>query len=324
MSSNTAWFASRGWGVFCHYLGAAPSSDGGAELTSEEWNRRVDAFDVKALAAQLARTQAGYFFITVGQNSGHYLAPNKAYDSYVGIEPSKCSRRDLIADLYEVLEPEGIALLVYIAAGAPAAEPVAVDRLEWEWGFEGDWPGSWGAGRTGKRLTGFQRKWEAVNREWSVRWGNKVRGWWVDGCYFADEMYRHADEPNFQSFTAALKAGNSDAIVAYNPGVKTPIIAHTKYEDYTAGEIARALPECPGAFIELDGAKIRYHILSYLGDTWCSGSPRFPDELAIAYTNYIIGNGGVITWDVPIEESGRIPETFVDQLAAIGAGIHTR
>jgi alpha-beta hydrolase superfamily lysophospholipase len=37
---------------------------------------------------------------------------------------------------------------------------------------------------------------EAVIREWSLRWGKNVSGWWTDGCYHADKMYRHADAPD--------------------------------------------------------------------------------------------------------------------------------
>jgi len=300
----TGWFAARGWGVLCHWLGAPPGSNGGAELSAEEWNHQVDAFDAKGLADQLAAIGAPYLFITIGQNSGHFLAPNATYDGYVAIQPSKCSRRDLVSDLYGYLHPRGIELLVYLPSGAPANDPVAVERLEWE--REG-----------GKRMVEFQRKWEEIIREWSVRWGTKVRGWWIDGCYFADEMYRHADVPNFRSFAAALKAGNIDAIVAFNPGVRTPLVCHTEYEDYTAGEIAKALPECPGAWVERNGHKARCHVLSYLGETWCKGNPRFPDELVIGYTKYVTNKGGVITWDVPIERSGLIPQAYVNQLKAI-------
>ena len=56
------------------------------------------------------------------QNSGHFLAPNETYDKYVGIKLSKCSRRDLVSYLYEVLHLRGIHLLVYLSSGAPAAD----------------------------------------------------------------------------------------------------------------------------------------------------------------------------------------------------------
>ena len=44
---DTEWFADHGWGVFCHYL-TSP------QTTADEWNRRVDAFNVAGLARQLA------------------------------------------------------------------------------------------------------------------------------------------------------------------------------------------------------------------------------------------------------------------------------
>ena len=314
--SRTDWFRQCGWGVFCHYLGAPPSSSGGAELTAEAWNTQVDAFDVPGLARQLQSVGAPYFFITIGQNSGHFLAPNPTYDRYVGIAPSKCARRDLVADLYDALHPLGIELLVYLPAGAPAADPVAMQRLGWEWGYEGGWPHGHSV-RTGKRLADFQRKWEDIISDWSLRWGPKVRGWWIDGCYFADEMYRHDDAPNFASFAASLRAGNADSIVAFNPGVKVPVICHAEEEDYTAGEVAQALPECPGPWVERNGHRAQYHLLSYLGAYWCKGEPRFPDDMVAGYTRHVIERGGVMTWDVPIATSGLIPEPFVRQLRAL-------
>ena len=90
--------------------------------SSEEWNRLIDGFDVEKLADQLTKVKAHYLFITLGQNSGHYLSPNATYDRLVGIRPSKCSRRDLVADLYKALEPKGIKLLVYLPAGAPSKD----------------------------------------------------------------------------------------------------------------------------------------------------------------------------------------------------------
>jgi hypothetical protein len=314
--ANTDWLHDRKWGIFCHYLGAAPSSAGGAELTSAAWNAQVDAFDVAGLANQLAEIGAPYFFLTLGQNSGHYLAPNATYDRYVGIQPSRCSRRDLVMELAESLQPHDIPLLVYLPSGAPAADPVAVERLGWEWGREGGWPNG-KTPRTGKHLAEFQVKWEAIIREWALRWGRRVRGWWIDGCYFADEMYRHPDPPNFATLAAALKAGNPGSLVAFNPGVLVPIICHSESEDYTAGEIARAFPECPGRWV--DGAQ--YHVLSFLGENWCKGAPRFPDEFVIGYTRHVNTRGGVVTWDAPIEQSGLIPAPFVRQLRALAKQI---
>lgn len=321
-AERTDWFRQAGWGVMTHYLGAPPSSSGGAELTAEVWNRQIDAFDVDGLADQVASTGAGYLLFTIGQNSGHYCAPNETYDKFVGISPSKCSRRDLIADLAKALKSRNIRLMVYLPSGAPAADHVARRKLGWLWGRPGGWqlPGE----AEGGRLAEFQHKWEAIIREWSLRWGGDVAGWWIDGCYFADDMYRFDDEPNFASFAAALRAGNSDSIVAFNPGVRVPVVAHTRHEDYAAGEVtlnrlAEAVESCPGRWIERDGAKIQFHVLTFLGQSWCRGErPQWSDEKVIGVTSQIIKKGGVITYDVPIQKSGLIPQPFVAQLQAVG------
>jgi len=285
----------------------------------------VDGFNVNGFVDQLASTRAKYLLFTIGQNSGHYCAPNATYDRIVGITPSKCSRRDLVADLAKALSARNIRLMIYMPNGAPAADPVARQKLRWRWGAPGGWqlPGE----PVGGRLVEFQRNWEAVIREWSLRWGKSISGWWIDGCYFADQMYRFDDEPNFASFARALKAGNPESIVAFNPGVKVPVICHTKYDDYTAGEVnlpelSKAVETCSDRWLECGGHKVQFHILSFLGKTWCGGDrPQLPDEQIVAYTRKVAAKGGVITYDVPIQKSGLIPEPFVEQLRAIGAAM---
>ena len=316
------WFHQARWGVMTHYLGAPPSSRGGAELTAEMWNEQVDAFDVEGLVDQLASTGAKYVLFTLGQNSGHYCAPNATYDKIVGISPSKCSRRDLVADLANALKAKNIRLMVYLPSGAPAADETARKKLGWRWGRPGGWqlPGE----PVGGRLAEFQRHWEAVIREWSLRWGKDVAGWWIDGCYFPDQMYRFDDPPNFASFAAALRAGNPEAIVAFNPGVRVPVIVHSKHEDYTAGEVTLdrlpgAVAGCPGRWLEFEGAKVQFHILTFLGTSWCRGErPQWPDDKVVAITQELAGKGGVVTYDVPIQPSGLVPQPFVEQLREIG------
>ena len=131
------WMHAAKWGVLTHYLGAPPSSDGGAELTAEAWNKQVDAFDVPGLVDQLASTGTKYIVMTLGQNSGHYCSPNATYDKLVGISPSKCSRRDLVADLYKALEPRGIRLMVYLPSGAPGRRPGRPKKAQVALGTQG-------------------------------------------------------------------------------------------------------------------------------------------------------------------------------------------
>lgn len=130
--------------------------------TSEEWNKLIDDFEVERLARQLEQVGAGYYLISIGQNSGFYLAPNQTYDRLVGIAPSKCSRRDLVADLYQALSKRGIRMLVYLPSGAPDKDRVAMEKLQWK---RGHYPNR-----------EFLPKWEQAVRDWSLRWGDKVSG----------------------------------------------------------------------------------------------------------------------------------------------------
>jgi hypothetical protein len=295
---RAAWMQTARWGVFMHYLAPTP------DLPVEEWNRRIDQFDVEGLAKQLEAVHAGYFFITLGQNSGHFLAPNETYEKLVGIEPAKCSRRDLVADLYRVLKPRGIHLLVYLPAGAPDQDKTAMEKLEWRRGPHANLE--------------FQRKWERIIAEWSKRWGDHVEGWWFDGCYWPNTMYRRAAAPNFASFAAAARTGNPASVVAFNRGVVVPVHAESEQEDYTAGEINDAARARADGFW-VDGAQ--WHMLSYLGERWSGGAPRYGDQEAALITTRIVERGGVVTWDVPHNERGLIDEPFVRQLRAIGAAV---
>jgi alpha-L-fucosidase len=298
-SHRTDWFHAARWGVFTHYMA---DTVGPPNATVKQWNAIVDGFDVEGLARQLKACGAGYYCITLGQNSGFYCSPNAAYDKYVGISPSKCSRRDLVADLYTALERQGVKLMVYLPSGAPDCDPIAVEKLQWRGGPH--------------RNREFQIMWEDVIREWSQRWGTKVKGWWFDGCYFSDAMYRQPDAPDFATFAAAARAGNPESIVAFNPGVLVPVIRLTENEDYTAGEINDAAGvACPGRW--LDGAQ--WHMLSYLGTNWFAGpKPRYTDQQVVDITRGILDKGGVVTWDVNIQANGLIPDAFYEQLLAVG------
>lgn len=311
--ADTTWFKHCRWGMFTHYLADAASNLKPIELTADDWNRRIDAFDVDGLARELADARVPYFVITLGQNSGFYLSPNAAYDDITGIRPSKCSRRDLIADLAAALAPRGIRLMVYLPGGAPAADAVAKAKLE---------------GVDDERHSTLQRHWEAVCREWSLRWGRSVSGWWIDGPY-DHKAYQHPDAPNYRSFAAALKAGNPDSIVAFNNGLRTPLYSMTEYEDYTPGEIERDMTVSPGHLPDfsrlapypefLDGARL--HVLTIMGEWWGKGPVRFPDELTIGYTKFFNRRGGVVSWDVPLTVKGHIEEAFRPQLTALGHAI---
>jgi len=315
--ANAEWLYRARWGVFSSYL-ADTAGDGrhASLVTPDAWNREVDGFDVEGLTRQLAEIRAPYFILTVGQNSGYYASPNSAYDSFTGFPVSKCSRRDLIADLAHALSRHGIRLMVYVSPTAPTGDAIAKERLE---------------SPADARMAAFMTRWEQVIREWAVRWGRDIQGWWVDGPY-DPTPYNEADAPNFRSLTEALKAGNPDALVAFNQGLRTPAYSTTEFNDYTPGEIDRDLTVSPGHLPDfsrlaryprfINGAQ--FHILTIMGEWWGKGPLRFPEELIIGYTKTINHQEGTVSWDVPLTRKGLIDPEFLKPLARLGREIPPR
>ncbi|MGN6367359.1 MAG: alpha-L-fucosidase [Phycisphaerae bacterium] len=302
---RAGWMGEARWGLFTHYLADWKSREMGVEITPERWNEMVDKFDVEGLADQLKGMGVKYYFLTIGQNSGYYCSPNATYERIVGPTcKGKLSRRDLIADVGAALQKRGIHFCVYLPSGAPAGDKVAREKLGWVNGAE--------------RNAAFQRNWEAVIREWSLRWGDKVEGWWFDGCYFPNTMYRYPEAPNFRSFAAAARAGNPRAAVGFNPGPGVRAQSMTPYEDFTAGEctnpdkfIARRM----GADGTLDG--VQPHILTYIGASWGHGPTKYPDEFVEGFVKKITRTGMAVTFDVAITVEGRIDSRFEHQIGLI-------
>lgn len=313
MKHRAQWLYEKKWGVMVHYL--APE-----KIDPEEWNKRVDRFDVKNFASQLAEIKCGWLIFTIGQISGFFCSPNRTYEEIVQRKPSRLTKRDLIKDLGEVLAEKGIKLIAYLPSHAPSKDIYAMEKLkctpEWDcraWSVVEEYKVQEGVD---DRLTQFQKNWESIISEWSERWGKLISGWWFDGCHYPDRMYNFPDEPNFKSFSESARKGNPDSIVAFNTGVKLPVISATEYEDYTAGEITVALPvQHKTYFIERFIGNAQYHILTFLGGDWAIGEPRFTDDLLISYTKYINSLGGAITYDFPPpSEDGNIHKSFFDQL----------
>jgi hypothetical protein len=131
-------------------------------------------------------------------------------------------------------------------------------------------------------------------------------------------MYRSTGSPNFASFAATARAGNPDSVIAFNPGVVDRILSVTPHEDYSAGEINDPdhLMIRRAAQGKVDGVEI--HVLTFLGERWGMGSPRFSTDQIVNWSRKIADAGGVITWDAPIQKNGLISQPFIDQLTAVG------
>ncbi len=293
------WFRQAKYGVFVHFLG------GGSN-----WNATVNAFDVKTFARQMEQAGAGYVILTLGQNSGCYCAPNATYDRFGGFKPGeRCSFRDLPLDLAKALDRRNMKLFLYCTARAPQNDPQArtglaeIDDLI-----------------TQPATQEFSRRWWAVLREWSERYGQRVAGWWFDGAYTTTGWDDLSQPCNWHTWAAAARAGNPGRLLAFNKGTKLEDAfgALTDEQDYTAGErngFDVTPHDVPGA------PNLVWHLLAYLGDDWGkTGGPKKSDADMVDFIRRVNERNGVVSIDVHVE-NGRVYEPHLKQLIAIRRAI---
>lgn len=307
--NRAEWMQEARWGVMTHYLSDwLVRNEKLPAMTVEKWNEMIDNFDIKGLADQLQSVGAKYYIFTIGQNSGFFVSPNAVYDKLTGITPSKCARRDLIKDIATELKKRGIRMIAYLPSGAPGGDAQAREALQWK---NGPYPN-----------VEFQQKWEQIISYWSSQWGDLVDGWWFDGCYWQNAMYRSETAPNFQSFAASARTGNPHSAVAFNPGILYRTLSVTPHEDYIAGEVN--MPELMSLRTQDGLADLsQLQILTYMGETWGTGAPRYTADEVIGFSQYVIDNKGAITWDVPTKSNGLLDSQYIEQLKTIGQTLNT-
>ena len=255
-------------GMFLHFLPHGESVD-----------RMQKEFQVEQLADQIVQAGADYFVLTMYQNSGWFNAPSPVYDEVTGYKAGeRCSDRDIVMEMADAMARRGIKFFVYLTAQVPNRD----ERAQAAFGLE--------TGPRDQKLSfEFARKWAEVFRDWSLRYGTKVSGWWVDGCY----AWCGFDDEIAAIYRDALLAGNPDAVVAFNPGVLKP---EWNVSDFTAGEITEPFEEKIAGSKNDRGQK--KHILTYLGNFWSDGKVRFPTDEWLAWAIPAVDAGLALTLDL--------------------------
>ena len=303
----TDWFYRGKYGIMMHFLGDYRSTD-------ESWDEKVNAFDCEGLAKQLHECGANHLLFTISQCGGRFCMPIASYDKVLreaGMNKKLCSDRDLVADLITALDKYGINLMLYAAAEGPIAGEL-VDIFPW-------------SHRTGPG-PGFTDKYFTMLREISLRYGEKVRGWWIDGCYPHYPQFSSGDlkitdalKPQFSiadtefclGLTDALQAGNPNSMVALNPGIVVSKV--TSGQEYTCGEADKFNFYPEDRFI--DGAQ--WHVLTYLGPWWGDAHCGHSTIELVNYTKACTDKGGVLTFDISYGPTGLIVPEHFDQLKVV-------
>jgi len=302
-NANTDWMSGR-YGAGFHYLQnwLGETKDGGPA----EWNATVNSFDVNRFADDVARTGAAWVLFTVGQNSGYYCAPNSVINRYSGYAPGeRCSTRDLPMAMADALAARGIRLVLYLPSNAPKLD----ERIAHGFGLsvkasDGNWLVD----------EAFVQKWAEVIREWSLRYGTRVSGWWFDGFYGSRDGFTGAYG---RYYSDAAKAGNPRSVIALNGGANR-IKKMSDFQDYTAGELGDITKgTCSARWI--DG--IHCGLFVPAGTGWGGGNVKYADAQVVGFTNQNRAVGGGVTWNLGVSGNGTVTAGLRAQFEAIRGSI---
>ncbi|MBS7262014.1 MAG: discoidin domain-containing protein [Eubacteriales bacterium] len=295
--SRTQEFFDGKYGVMQHFLGDFP-------LNEKEWNERVNDYDCQEVARQLHEVGAAHFLFSMSQVNGYFPAPNVAYTRLMrrsGFVPH-CSERDLIADLYEALAPYGIKLFLFMTVGGPRAAYPAL--FPWS---EEEGP-----------LPLLAENWFPMLEEYSLRYGNRVAGWWVTGCFSYFSTFRTEDHPFTQGLVKALRSGNPDALIALNSGSDN--VRLTKEQDLVAGE--RDGLDLPPYGRLVNG--MQSHVVTYLGPYYAAPGVVCSNVELVRFVKRTNEQGGVVTLDAAADDHGHIVPEHMNQLSVIRTFIRER
>ena len=242
----------------------------------EEWDQIVNGFDLDGFMADFDKTGAEWliFTITHSANGGLYASPNSIIDSLGG--PGHTSQRDLIMEIARALKQRGKKFIAYL--------PLSVKSQDLQKSF------SWNS-EPGTDQAKFQEKYLLAIHEWAVRYGKLLDGWWFDGCYYQEPF--HNKHMKWEKWYAACRAGNENAVMAFNDGGFTQEIRSPKpivpEHDYLSGEAVVLIdgkirsgnndnkrffmPET--AYVE--NTNCLQHVLVPIDVFWWHGVADFPD-----------------------------------------------
>ncbi len=297
------------WGVFNHFLYVIQNNPDLKNSRGEKttWDELVNEFDVKRLGKALHEMGAKYYIITVMQGTKYMIAPNNTFDKIADTKPGDaCSSRDLILDISNELQKYDIDLFLYFTGDGPYKN----EEIGSKFGFIEP--------RENGVTKDFVEKWASVLEEYSMRYGKRISGWWIDGCY--KNWFKYTDEL-LEIYYRACKKGNPNTLVAFNNGVDEEITINFPREDYLCGE--------QNDFTKLPKQRFygpaQAHILAPLGTddsgigaSWGSFGLKHEKEFLAKYVTDVHEKGGVVTFDIGVYRDGSFCKEHIDALTYVG------
>lgn len=254
------------YGLLVHYLyglqnGKEPWNQG--KITS--WDSCINSFNVKKFADDVSLTGAGYVIFTIQQNSQYFSCPNNTFEKITGyVRGAATPKRDLINDIYVALNARGISLMLYVTGNGPFADlksMTALTRNSYKMKRDKE------HGDVLEINNNFLSSWSLVLKDISLRYKSKIKGWWVDGAY----PFIGYNDTSLAILSKALKSGNRNAIIVFNPAPKDSVSFYTQLDDYTAGEMYHINTLPKNRFIK----QAQWHALTFVGKDWAQPNLRF-------------------------------------------------
>jgi hypothetical protein len=318
-ASRTEWMKRGSYGVMAHWLVPGCQREKGPPL--QDFNQAVNAFDRDRFLQDFQRTGADWLIFTIGQNTSYYASPNAVLDRLAG--PGHCSQRDLVFEIARCIHQLGKRFIAYLPC-----EVSAPTSLHAAFGWN-----------PRKDQTEFERRYTSFIREYAVRYGAYLDGWWFDGCYgwdvFPNSTY------HWPMWFDAARAGNPEAVVAFNDGsfcagVTRPV---TPLQDYLSGEVEELidgkirLGRQTNAPLHLPnsrfvpGTTCQWHALVPIDCLWIHGEPgpmpppKYSDGDLLRFLLHCRAVGGAATLNVGMYQEGHMAPKSVAQLAHMASAL---
>jgi len=118
--------------------------------------------------ADFQRSRADWLIFTIGQNTGYYASPNAILDRLAG--PGHAPRRDLVLEIATRVKALGRRFIAYLPCEVCGQSDAIKQSFAWNT-------------REGTGQEEFQRRYTEFLKEYALRLGHKLDGWWFDGAY---------------------------------------------------------------------------------------------------------------------------------------------
>ena len=198
---DTSWMVDGKYGIFVHWS-AQSRGFNIAEKRADWFQKSVEMFDVKVFADAIERTGAAWVTFTATHQGFYWPGPNAALDK---ISPGRTAERDLLGEIIKELDQRGIRTMFYLHTGYNGYDPEV-----WREAVGGNEP-------DGKR---FSKNIEAILRECSLRYGDKLMGFgYIDGALAWD----YPLNPSWENWARVIRAGNPKAVVGLSPNRGTTV-----------------------------------------------------------------------------------------------------